>query len=76
MIKEMKTTKKKQYNAETTALLADYKTIIHGLGEDVTREGLENTRKSSKGNAVSNHGYALDPLEILKELSLLKIIAK
>jgi GTP cyclohydrolase I len=44
MIKEMKTTKKEQYNAETTALLAEnYKTIIHGLGEDVTREGLEKT---------------------------------
>jgi GTP cyclohydrolase I len=46
MIKEMKTTKKEQYNAETTALLAEnYKTIIHGLGEDVTREGLEKHQK-------------------------------
>jgi GTP cyclohydrolase I len=34
MIKEMKNyEKKEQYNAETTALLAEkYKTIIHGLG--------------------------------------------
>jgi GTP cyclohydrolase I len=26
----------------------NYKTIIHGLGEDVTREGLENTRVAKK----------------------------
>jgi hypothetical protein len=38
MIKEMKNYEKGAYNAETTALLAEnYKTIIHGLGEDVTR---------------------------------------
>jgi hypothetical protein len=43
--------------------------------EDVTREGLEkNTRK--KQNAFNPWFALLDPLEILKEPPLLKIIAK
>lgn len=60
--------KKEQYNAETTAILAEnYKTIIHGLGEDVTREGLEKTpERVAKAMQFLTHGYALDPLEILK----------
>ncbi|MFT5251443.1 MAG: GTP cyclohydrolase I [Flavobacteriales bacterium] len=69
MIKEMKNyEKKEQYNAETTAVLAEnYKTIIHGLGEDVTREGLEKTpERVAKAMQFLTHGYALDPLEILK----------
>ena len=69
MIKEMKNyEKKEQYNAETTALLAEnYKTIIHGLGEDVTREGLEKTpERVAQAMQFLTHGYALDPLEILK----------
>ncbi|WP_248902366.1 GTP cyclohydrolase I FolE [Flavobacterium sp. K5-23] len=69
MIKEMKNyEKKEQYNAETTALLAEnYKTIIYGLGEDITREGLEKTpERAAKALQFLTHGYALDPLEILK----------
>jgi len=69
MIKEMKNyEKKEQYNAETTNVLAEnYKTIIHGLGEDVTREGLEKTpERVAKAMQFLTHGYALDPLEILK----------
>ncbi|WP_367757701.1 GTP cyclohydrolase I FolE [Flavobacterium sp. WC2430] len=57
-----------QYNTETTNLLAEnYKTIIHGLGEDVTREGLEKTpERVAKAMQFLTHGYASDPLEILK----------
>jgi GTP cyclohydrolase I len=69
MIKEMKNyEKKEQYNTETTEVLAEnYKTIIHGLGEDVTREGLEKTpERAAKAMQFLTHGYALDPLEILK----------
>ena len=60
--------KKEEYNTETTALLAkNYKTIIDGLGEDVTREGLEKTpERVAKAMQFLTHGYALDPLEILK----------
>jgi GTP cyclohydrolase I len=69
MIKEMKNyEKKEQYNVETTTVLAEnYKTIIHGLGEDVTREGLEKTpERAAKAMQFLTHGYALDPLDILK----------
>jgi GTP cyclohydrolase I len=49
MIKEMKNYEKKSNITQKQLLLAEnYKTIIHGLGEDVTREGLENTRTSCK----------------------------
>jgi hypothetical protein len=69
MIKEMKTTKKEQYNAETTALLAEnYKTTW--FREDVTREGLEkNTRKSSKGK-VSNSWLCTRSTRNFKKSSL------
>ncbi|WP_367773997.1 GTP cyclohydrolase I FolE [Flavobacterium sp. WC2421] len=69
MIKEMKSYEKtEQYDAETTNVLAaNYKTIIHGLGEDVTREGLEKTpERVAKAMQFLTHGYAIDPLEILK----------
>ena len=69
MIKEMKNYEKKEhYNSDTTTVLAEnYKTIIHGLGEDITREGLEKTpERAAKAMQFLTHGYALDPLEILK----------
>jgi GTP cyclohydrolase I len=69
MIKEMKNyEKKEQYNIEKTAVLAEnYKTIIDGLGEDVTREGLEKTpERAAKAMQFLTHGYGLDPLQILK----------
>ena len=60
--------KKEHYNTDTTTVLAEnYKTIIHGLGEDITREGLEKTpERAAKAMQFLTHGYALDPLEILK----------
>jgi GTP cyclohydrolase I len=74
MIKEMK---KEQYNAETTALLAEnYKTIIHGLGEDVTREGLEKTPERVAKQCSSNTWIRIRPIRNIKGASLPKIIAK
>lgn len=48
--------KKELYNTEaTTAIAENYRKIITGIGEDVTREGLEKTRgESSKSDAVFN----------------------
>jgi GTP cyclohydrolase I len=42
----------------------NYKTIIHSLGEDVTREGLEKTPPEERvaKKQFLTHGYALDPL--------------
>ena len=60
--------KKENYNTEkTTDLAQNYKSIIDGLGEDVTREGLEKTpERAAKAMQFLTHGYAIDPLEILK----------
>ena len=60
--------KKENYNTEkTTDLAQNYKSIIDGLGEDVTREGLEKTpERAAKAMQFLTHGYSLDPLEILK----------
>lgn len=60
--------KKENYNTDMTAVLAEsYKTIINGLGEDVTREGLEKTpERAAKAMQFLTHGYDLNPLEILK----------
>ena len=69
MIKEIKSyDKKEEYDAEITASLAqNYKSIIDGLGENSTREGLEKTpERAAKAMQFLTHGYALDPLDILK----------
>ncbi|OCB77890.1 GTP cyclohydrolase I FolE [Flavobacterium crassostreae] len=60
--------RKEIYSTEkTTDLAQNYKTIIAGLGEDVTREGLEKTpERAAKAMQFLTHGYAIDPLEILK----------
>lgn len=60
--------KKELYNTEaTTAIAENYRKIIIGIGEDVTREGLEKTpERASKAMQFLTHGYDLDPLEILK----------
>lgn len=69
MIIQMKNYEKKEhYNTDTTTVLTEnYKTIIHGLGEDVTREGILKTpERAAKAMQFLTHGYSLDPLEILK----------
>jgi GTP cyclohydrolase I len=69
MIKEMKSYQKtEQFDTEITNVLADnYRTIIHNLGEDINREGLEKTpERVAKAMQFLTHGYELDPLEILK----------
>jgi GTP cyclohydrolase I len=69
MIKEMKSYQKtEQFDTEITNVLADnYRSIIHNLGEDVNREGLEKTpERVAKAMQFLTHGYELDPLEILK----------
>ena len=60
--------KKELYNTEATTAIADnYRKIIIGRGEDVTREGLEKTpERAAKAMQFLTHGYDLDPLEILK----------
>ncbi|MFC5684233.1 GTP cyclohydrolase I FolE [Flavobacterium sp. MAHUQ-51] len=69
MIEEIKSyQKKEEYDTELTVSIAqNYKDIIDSLGEDVTREGLEKTpERAAKAMQFLTHGYAIDPLEILK----------
>jgi GTP cyclohydrolase I len=57
-----------QYDTEATTILANnYRSIIENLGENVHREGLQKTpERAAKAMLYLTHGYALDPLEILK----------
>ncbi len=56
-----------KYNPEKIKLLSDaYRVILHEVGEDATREGLEKTpERVAKAIQFLTHGYDLDPNEIL-----------
>lgn len=61
--------KEESYNQELTQKISDYYAgIISGIGEDVTREGLEKTpERASKAIQFLTHGYDTNPAEILKK---------
>ncbi|AIZ42600.1 GTP cyclohydrolase I FolE [Cellulophaga baltica] len=57
-----------EYDIEITDdVRSNYKTIIEGVGEDVTREGLVKTpERAAKAMLYLTQGYQQDPFEILK----------
>ncbi|KGK29717.1 MULTISPECIES: GTP cyclohydrolase I FolE [Cellulophaga] len=57
-----------EYDIEITDdVRSNYKTIIEGVGEDVTREGLVKTpERAAKAMLYLTQGYQQDPVEILK----------
>ena len=57
--------------ATKEALIKSYESILHTVGEDISREGLEkkkkkNTRACCQGHPVLTQGYELDAAEIIK----------
>lgn len=57
-----------EYNIEITDdVRQNYATIIEGVGEDITREGLVKTpERAAKAMLYLTQGYQQDPVEILK----------
>ncbi|WP_158977769.1 GTP cyclohydrolase I FolE [Cellulophaga sp. L1A9] len=57
-----------EYNIEITDdVRSNYKTIIEGVGEDITREGLVKTpERAAKAMLYLTQGYQQDPVAILK----------
>ncbi|MBA6315932.1 GTP cyclohydrolase I FolE [Cellulophaga baltica] len=57
-----------EYDIEITDdVRSNYKTIIEGVGEDITREGLVKTpERAAKAMLYLTQGYQQDPVEILK----------
>ncbi len=60
--------KKETYNPKTTSVLQEnYADIIKNIGEDSKREGLVKTpERAAKAIQFLTHGYAQDPIKILK----------
>ena len=54
-------------DALTERLVANYQAMLHGVGENANREGLQKTpERVAKSLQYLTHGYDLDPAAILK----------
>jgi GTP cyclohydrolase I len=60
---------KEEYNIEVTdGLQENYKNILEGIGEDISREGIEKTpERAAKAMQFLTQGYKMDAETILKE---------
>ncbi|GGW97575.1 GTP cyclohydrolase I FolE [Salegentibacter mishustinae] len=60
---------KEEYNIEVTdGLQENYRNILEGIGEDISREGIEKTpERASKAMQFLTQGYKMDGETILKE---------
>ncbi|MBZ9728961.1 GTP cyclohydrolase I FolE [Salegentibacter sp. JZCK2] len=60
---------KEEYNIEVTdGLQENYKNILDGIGEDISREGIEKTpERAAKAMQFLTQGYKMDAETILKE---------
>ncbi|MBZ9629836.1 GTP cyclohydrolase I FolE [Salegentibacter sp. LM13S] len=60
---------KEEYNIEVTdGLQENYKNILEGIGEDISREGIEDTpERAAKAMQFLTQGYKMDAETILKK---------
>ena len=60
--------KAEHFDAETKqSLIENYASILHSVGEDISREGLEKTpERAAKAMQFLTQGYELDAAEIIK----------
>lgn len=60
---------KEEYNIEVTdGLQQNYKNILEGIGEDISREGIENTpERAAKAMQFLTQGYKMDAKTILEK---------
>ena len=65
-----------EYNEEVTDdLKSKYSDILKGVGEDITREGINKTpERAAKAIQFLTSGHCQDPAEILKECYVCRII--
>ena len=70
--------KSEEYDEKLTAsLMEQYQTILKGLGEDLSREGLLKTpERVAKAMQFLTQGYAQDAEEVLHSACLRKATAK